>query len=148
MPAIIQSLLQAGANANFKNAEDGTTPLSILQYFHPSQPTTLALTEQIPDAERASFLVKARHLVLVTTRATPPSYLQGRVVRGVHLPSVALARVRRSQKGGDEEAGGKLRTTLAWLVGMERRRKRRREVSMLIIQSLCFEFLKLGLAHC
>lgn len=121
VPAIIHSLLQAGADANLLNAEDGTTPLSILQYFHPSHPTTLALVQQIPDAEKVSFLAKVRRLVMATTSATTLSFLQGRVVRRVSLPRVTLARLKRGQKGDNEKAKGKLRTMLAWLVGLERR---------------------------
>lgn len=113
VPAIIHFLLQAGVDANLLNTEDGTTPLSILQYFHPSHPTTLALVEQIPDAEKASFLVKTRRLVMAITSTTTPSFRQGRVVHGVPLPR------KRDQKGSDEKARGKLRTTLSWLVGLE-----------------------------
>jgi len=84
------------------------------------------------DAEKASFLVKARRLVMAATRTTPPSYLQGRVARGLPLPRVALAPAtddKDEEEGKEEEVEGKgedeekakrkLRSRLAWLVGME-----------------------------
>ena len=118
-PAIIQLLLQAGADMNIKNA-NRETPLDWMQRCFPTHPTTLALPEQMLDAERASFLVKARRLVIAATRAAVPSYLQGRMACGLPLPRVALAPVVGGENDDeDEEARRKLRTALAFLVGME-----------------------------
>jgi hypothetical protein len=116
---IVQLLLQADADLTLQSA-GGVTPLDMLQHYHPAHPTTLVLVEQSLDAERAFFLVKARRLVMAGTRTTPPSLLQCRLARGLPLPRVTLASMANGQKDEeDEEAKRKLRTMLAWLVGME-----------------------------
>jgi len=110
-PAIIQLYLQAGADLTLKTA-GGVTALYVLEQLHPTHPTTLALLEHSLDAEKASFLVKARRLVMAATRTTPPSSLQGRVAAGLPLPAVTLAPVMDDEKN-------EFRTMLAWLVGVE-----------------------------
>jgi len=117
MPAIIQILLEAGADLQFAN-EDGDTPLSVLQRSHPTHPTTLTLVEQSLDAKEASFLVKARCLVMA---ASPPSSLQGRVACGLPLPRVALAPMTNDldDEEDEEKSRCELRTMVAWLMGVE-----------------------------
>jgi hypothetical protein len=119
-PAIIQLLLQAGADLALKNRR-GETPLEVLQGRHPTHPTTVALIEQSLDTEKASFLVKARRLVLAATKTIPPSFLQGRVACGLPFPDVALAAVMTNgQEDDDNDAAVReLRAALAFLVGME-----------------------------
>jgi len=112
VPGIIQLLLRAGADLALTNS-GGIKPLRTLKNRYPLEPTTLALVQQDSDAVKASFLVKARRLVMAATRTAVASYLQGRVARGQPLPSVALAPVT------DGENKDELRTTLAFLVGME-----------------------------
>ena len=112
LPAIIQLLLLAGADLTLKNS-CGELPIDVLQRTFPTHPTTLALVEQSLDAEKTSFLVKARRFVMAAARTTPLSYLQSRAGRGQPLPLVALAPVTGDQN--DDE----LRTILAFLVGME-----------------------------
>ena len=87
-----------------------------MQRRHPDDPATLALFEQVSDAEKASFLVHARRLVMA---ATVPSFVQGRSVRRKPLPGVALAPVTDGENDEDEKAHRKLRTTLAFLTGLE-----------------------------
>jgi hypothetical protein len=120
-PAIIQLLLQSGADPTLSNA-DGETPLDLLQLINPTHSTTLALLKQSLDAEKASFLVKVRRLTMAATRTTAPSFLQGRVACGLPLPHVALASMATDGENGNvegEEARRELRTTLTFLVGME-----------------------------
>ena len=110
-----------GANLTIQNAQ-GDTPLALLRKDHPTHPTTLALVEQSLDAEKASFLVKARRLVVATTRTPAPSFLQGRVASGLPLPVVTLAVETDGQNNNDDNAEDrKLRTMLTLLVGMEGR---------------------------
>jgi hypothetical protein len=82
------------------------------------------------DAEKASFLVKARRLVMAATRPTPPSFLQGRVARGLPLPVVVLSPVMDGPN--DDE----LRTMLAWLVGMEGGGGMSRDVFRVVLELL------------
>lgn len=81
-------LLQAGGNPGLTN-NAGETPLAYLQNHNqnPSHHTTIALLEQISDAEKTSFLVKARRLAVATASNTvAPSCLQARMARGQPLP--------------------------------------------------------------
>jgi len=90
--------------------------------LHPTHPTTVAILEQSLDAEKASFLVKARRLVIAATRTTPPSFLEDRVACGLPLPRVTLAPVMdgpNNVEDEEERARRELRTMLARLVGME-----------------------------
>lgn len=106
VPAIIQRLIQVGADLTIKNAQ-GKTPLNLLQESHPTHPTTLALVEQSLDAEKASFLVKARRLVMAAGRsdiAATPSFLRGRVASGLPLPTVALIPATEDQ-GNEDDVG-------------------------------------------
>ena len=112
VPDIIQLLLRAGADLTLRNS-GGIKPLRTLKNCYPLEPTTLTLIQQDSDAEKASFLIKARRLVMAATRTAAPSYLRGRVVCGQPLPSVALAPV------ADGENNEELCTMLAFLVGME-----------------------------
>lgn len=118
VPATIQLLLQAGADLTLENA-DGETSYEKLEE---QRPTTLALLEQIADAEKAFFLVKARRFVIAATKsnnATVPYFAQCRVARGQPLPSVALAPVTDSENAGDEKGARQFRTAMAFLVGMD-----------------------------
>lgn len=76
---------------------------------------------QREDADKASFLVKVRRLLVITASATStaitPSYLQGRVARDEPLPVMTLVSPTGGQQ--DEEEGRQLRTMLAFVVGME-----------------------------
>ena len=62
--------------------------------------------------------MKARRLVIPASsnNDVAPSFLQGRVVRGEPLPRVALAPMADFQNDAEPR---KLRTTLAFLVGIE-----------------------------
>ncbi len=94
--------------------EVAVTPLDVLQLRHPSDPTTLVLLEQSLDAEKTSFLVETRRLVMATTRTTPPSFLQDQMAHGLPLPRVALASVTDDQNNREDEAATrKFRTMLA-----------------------------------
>ena len=104
-----------GADLTFKNAQ-GKTPLDLLQESNPTHPTILALVEQSLDAEKASFLVKARRLVMAATRTTAPSFLQGRVASGLPLPGVTLAPMTEDQCNDDDAEDRKLRSMLIFLV--------------------------------
>jgi hypothetical protein len=92
-------LLQAGANPTIINKYQ-KAPVAYLEcyYRNPNYHALIVLLEQYPDAqkdaEKASLLVTARRLVMAAARATPPSYLQGRVVCGLPLPRAALAPLR------------------------------------------------------
>lgn len=124
-PDMIPLLLQAGADITLEDAR-GETPLMVLQRVHPSHPTTLALLEQISNTEKASFLIKTRRLVVAATHnstSTAPSFVQDRVARGLPLPHAAMSPVMTDGQSNDEdeeEAMLKLRTALAFLVGVER----------------------------
>ena len=122
-PAIVQLLLRAGADPSLMSAGEarGVPSLHVLKHLHPTHPTTVALVQQSLDAEKASFLVKARRLVIAATRSTPPSFLQGRVAHRLPLPVVALAPAtdvadEKDEEG--EETRRKFRTMLARLVGV------------------------------
>ena len=100
------------------------TPLAYLRRHKPSfQYATIALLEQAPDAQKSSLLVKVRRLHVITVSAAStaitPSYLRGRVVRGQPLPEVSLAPPTADLTDQDEEGDRKLRTMLAFIVGME-----------------------------
>lgn len=79
----------------------------------------IALLEQVPDAEKASFLVKVRRFaVAANSNAVVPSCLQARVDRGQPLPGVAL--MPMTDEDEEEEESRKLRTTLAFMCGLGR----------------------------
>ena len=80
--------------------------------FTPPIPT-LTLLQQSLDTQKASFLVKARRLVMASTMTPSPSFLRDRLARGMSFPDVALAPVT------DDQNNDELRTTLALVVGME-----------------------------
>jgi hypothetical protein len=109
----ITRLLKADADLTVK------TPLMLHPNAYPSHPTTAAVLQQVSDADKASFLVRTRRLIMATTSNTlmPPSFVQDRLARGQPLPGVVLA----AEAGGedDEQKGREFKTTLAFLVGME-----------------------------
>ena len=115
-PAMVHHLLQAGANPFLTN-KHGLTPLSLLQQRWPSYRGAIALLEQAPDAQKASVLVKARRLFVISTSNAAPFYLQGRVVRRQPLPSVTLLPVMDGKKRARERRC-KLRTFLVFVLGM------------------------------
>ena len=105
-PAIIQRLLQVGADLTIKNAQ-GKTPLDLLQ-----ESAKLGRRE-------GYFLVKARRLVMAATRTTAPSFLQGRVASGLPLPGVTLAPMAEDQGDDDDVEDCKLRSMLIFLVRVD-----------------------------
>lgn len=111
-------LLQTGANP-YMTTYLGDTPLVILRRRFPVRhAAAIALIEKaLAEAGKTSLLVKARSLVLVTTStAAVPSYLQGRVARNEPLPRVMLPPVT----GGNKRAKNrrKFRSMLAFLLDM------------------------------
>jgi len=76
-----------------------------------------------PDAEKAFLLVKIRCFFVADASGTAlvPSYLQARMAQGRSLPHVVLRRAApsRTVNGGQGEERRKLRTMLAFLVGIE-----------------------------
>lgn len=114
----IPNLLPAGANSALTNNQ-GKTPLASIRLVRPRRWAAIRYLEQAPDAEKTWVLVKARRLVITAASSTTPSYLQGRVTRGEPLPCVELMPVESSHTEGADEEDRKLRTTLAFVVGME-----------------------------
>ena len=126
--AIIHLLLQAGANPALR-CKKGFTPLDTLRSGKTSGfggsggdlRASIALLEQAPAAEKTSILVKARQLVAMSRNAEAPSYLRGRVLRGLPLPRVALAIGKEGDETGGE--GGdecwKFRGLMAFVLAME-----------------------------
>lgn len=119
--ATIQFILNAGANSNLTNAA-GMTPLECVQHHYPTHTNTIALLEQISDAEKAWLIVTARRLIVNATRnnALMPSYLQARIAQGQPVPQVMLLRTEppRTVNSGHGEECRKLRILMAFLVGM------------------------------
>jgi hypothetical protein len=122
--SILSLLLQAGADPALTR-EDGETPLTYLRIRHPTHHAAIALLERYPeaqkDAEKASLLVKARRLVVLSRNTAAPSYLRGRAARGQPLPRVTLMPVTGGEDEDDEEEeeSRKLRTLMAFLLGVE-----------------------------
>jgi len=116
--SILYLLLQArGDPALTKNATL-QTPSAYLRHRNPTHYAAIALLEQAPKAEKASLLVKARRLIVVSRNAEASSYLQSRVAGGQPLPGVALAPVTAGED--EDEEGRKLRTALAFMCGVGR----------------------------
>ena len=92
--------------------------MTLVQQHYPTHHALIALLEQtLAEAEKASFLVKARRLaVAANSNIVTPPCLHGR------LPRVALMQLADGQIGGEEEGeeGRKLRTTLAFMCGLGR----------------------------
>ena len=103
--------------------------MDYVRHHHPTNHATIALLEQAPDAqkdaEKTSFFVKGRRLVVTAIRNTvAPSCLQARVARGQPLPRLLLRRVMLTPMVGgpdeDEEGekGRKLHSLYAFLFGL------------------------------
>ena len=92
--------LQAGANPSIKDKR-GLTPLAYLEREHPERSWSIAHLKLAPDADKASFLIKARLIfVAAASTATPPFCLQNRVTRGLPLPRVVPVEPPVGGKGG------------------------------------------------
>jgi len=121
--SILHLLLQAGADPDL-TANYGDAPLDWIRQHRPAHHATIALLEQYPEAlkhaEKASLLIKARRLIVVSRSTAAPSYLQGRVARDQPLPHVVLMPVTGGQNEDDEKCS-KLRTLTAFLPGVEGR---------------------------
>ena len=124
--SLIHILLQAGGNPGLTN-KAGKTPWAYLQNQNPSYHTTIALLEQIADAEKTSFLVKAR-LAIAATVATAnntvvPSCIDARVAGGQPLPCITLMPATAGQKENEEEEeeeeARNFRSRLAFVLGLE-----------------------------
>ena len=120
--SIVHVLLQAGTNPSLTNI-DGRTPLVIIRLYKPSYHTAITFLEQVPDAEKASLLVKARRLAVATiSDVIAPSCLQVRVARGQPLPGLLLRRVVLTSVTGShkevKEEGRTLRTMVEFLLGV------------------------------
>ena len=119
--SIVSLLIQAGANPDLTD-NDGDTPLSYLRHYVPTYHAAISFLEQYPEAqknaEKASLLIKARRLVVLSRSTAAPSYLQGRVARGQPLPHVVLMPVLGGLHEDDEESR-KLCTLLAFVLGVE-----------------------------
>jgi len=125
----VNLLLQADANPTITNRM-GQPPLNVARQHYPDHYPVIALLKQYPNAQKdaeTSLLVKARRLVVVaTSNAVAPSYLQARVARGQFLPRVALMPLTDGQTDGEDEEdeegeeGRKLSTTLAFMCGVGR----------------------------
>lgn len=80
---LVHLLLQAGCDPAVTNNRGQTA-----MFFLPSSDSTLDaavfMLTQAPEAEKSSFLVKARRLAVAST--SPPSCLQARVAQGQPLP--------------------------------------------------------------
>jgi hypothetical protein len=123
--SLLSLLLQAGSDPALTR-EDGDTPLTYLRIRHPTHHAVIALLGQYPeaqkDAEKASLLVKARRLAVLSRSTAAPSYLQGRAARGQPLPRVTLMPVTGGQDEDDDEEkeeDRKLRSLIASLLGVE-----------------------------
>lgn len=123
MIPVIQALLQAGASQNIVN-KNGQKPFAL--YGGQGRPfisfEVLAFRQRVADTEKTSLLVKARRIGFVSRGGVAPSYLQGRVLRGLPLPQVELQRVRKPSKAAKgRNAGGayKVRNLVAFLIGMD-----------------------------
>ena len=102
--SVVAQLLKAGADPTLENNHRER----VLDWYEDdflTHPTTLALLEQSLSAEKASFLVKVRRLVMAAHRTTAPSFLVGRVADGLPLPHVALASVTTNEQNAGEEEG-------------------------------------------
>lgn len=113
--SLVHHLLQAGANPAITNDRE-ETPLALLRRKNLSHRTSIALFDQVPEAEKASLLVKARHLVTISRNTEAPSYLQGRMLRGLPLPHVTMAPLTDGQ---DEEEARKFCSMLSFLLGVD-----------------------------
>ena len=94
-----------------------------LRRKHPLRHATIALLKQVPDAERASLLVKARRIAVATiSNVIAPSWMQGRVARDQPLPELLLRRVVLTSVTGSRnevrEEGRTLRTMVEFLLGI------------------------------
>jgi hypothetical protein len=122
--SILSLLLQAGSDPALTNNK-GHTPLTYLRIHRPSHHAAIALLEQYPeaqkDAEKASLLVKARRLAVLSRSTAAPSYLQGRAARSQLLPRVTLMPVTGGEDEDDDEdeEDRKLGTLIAFLLGVE-----------------------------
>ncbi len=121
---IVHLLLQAGANPTLV-ANDGMTPLVVLQEHHPAYTTTIALLEHaLAAAEVTSLLDKARRLVVATNSSVIPPCLEGRVARGKPLPRVELCRLmlQLTLTGAisvEAEQCRKLRNMMPFILGLK-----------------------------
>ena len=93
--------------------------LCVRQYF-PTHIHSIALLEQVPDAEKARLIIKARRLTTASTthNAVALSCLQGRAAHEQLLSQVVMAPLVEGLNDEDEEGGRKLHILLAFLVGI------------------------------
>lgn len=116
---MIHLVLQAGTNLLIKD-KTGKTPLAYFQSERPSYLTAIAFLEQVPDAEKAHLIIKARRLVVAATSTrVVPLCLQRRIARGQPLPCVALLPETDGRNEGKHEEDHTFRSTLAFLLGLE-----------------------------
>jgi hypothetical protein len=84
---LVHLLLQAGCDPSVTNNRGQTVMAFLRTFLHTTDSTlnaAVALIKQAPEAEKTSFLVKARRLAVAAT--SPPSCLQARVAQGQPLP--------------------------------------------------------------
>lgn len=94
------------------------TPLAYLKSNLPDRESLIALLEQAPDAEKASFLVKARLIFFAATNtANQPSCLQARLARDLPLPRVTSGAITGNKK--TKERRRKFLSLVTFLLGME-----------------------------
>lgn len=118
----VHLLLHAAASPAIINNR-GETPLALLRNKYPTPHATIALFEQVPDAEKASLLVKARRIAVATiSNVIAPSCMEGRVARGQPLPDLLLRWVVLRPVTGSrnevKEEGRTLRTMVEFLLGV------------------------------
>lgn len=118
---VVRRLLEAGANPTLlmpdqRNQRWKTpeTPSEFPRRTDPRHAAIIACLEEAPDAERVSILIKIRRLAVPCLNSVP-SYLQDRMAKGQSLPTVALVHDGHIQ---DSEGGCKVRTSMAFLVGL------------------------------
>lgn len=90
------------------------------------------MARQVPDAQSASLLVKARRIVILAAQGEPPgqapTFLQSRVEQGMAWPCVEMATTMVARDGGGvttdddsdvEKQQRRLRTAVAFVVGID-----------------------------
>lgn len=126
---MIEMLFRSGVNTNIRDVH-GRTGLDVLESRlcdDPDHPASV-MARQVPNAQTAALLVKARRIVILAAQGGPPgqapSYLQSRIERGKALPRVEMASAMAPRDGSEittevEEQQRRLHTAVAFVVGID-----------------------------